>query len=235
MPFSDDVLQLIADIRVKLYTAPEDVLKIVTGTCAPLFDTTGATRPKMLGVLEEYIANVLKEDKMEDTLKELLGKLSVTVKTEKTDKGVKEISVAETTKGVKDTPEKVLGTYSFRKEFKIIGQIGDVKTGLSFTSYRRQVEDGERKGYKETEIIEGVIRAIQPQNKLRSYLEGRPSLDLAEVNSIIRSFYKERTATYTNSSIPLPKNLKRLCKTSFSEPLTSGRGFCMHPRKRRLG
>ena len=94
MSFSDEVLQLIADIRVKLYTAPEDVLKIVTGTCAPLFDTTGATRPKMLGVLEEYIANVLKEDKMEDMLKELLGKLSVTVKTEKTDKGVKEISVA---------------------------------------------------------------------------------------------------------------------------------------------
>ena len=88
---------------------------------------------------------------------------------------------------------KVVGTYSFRKDFKIIGQLGDPKTELCFTSYRRQVEDGQRKGYKDVEIIEGVNRAIQPQNKLRSYLEGSPGLTLLEIKSIIRSYYKERT------------------------------------------
>lgn len=51
----------------------------------------------------------------------------------------------------------------FRKDFKISGQI-DLKSGISFTSYRRQVEDGVKKGYKEGEIIEGIIRAITPQN-----------------------------------------------------------------------
>ena len=57
------------------------------------------------------------------------------------------------------------------------------------------MKDGQGKGYKDSEIIEGIIRAIQPQNKLRGYLEGRPSLDLHKVISIIRSYYKEHTAT----------------------------------------
>ena len=90
---------------------------------------------------------------------------------------------------------KVVGTYSFRKEYKITGQIGGPKAGLSFTSYSKQVEDGQQKGYYDTELIEGIIRAIQPQNKLKSYHEGRPVLELGECNSIIRSYYKEQTVT----------------------------------------
>lgn len=79
----------------------------------------------------------------------------------------------------------------FRNGFKISGQI-DVKNGISFSSYRRQVEDGLTMCYKESEIIEGVIRAISPQKSLRSYLDGRPLLQLADANSLNRSYYKEK-------------------------------------------
>ena len=217
MEVAEDILQMFA-----MYGASVEKLKIVGVKYAPLFDFTDASRAKTLGILEEFLAKVAKEeDGGKAVLTEILThiaalageaeKLTIdpVVKEEfyppkkeiKVDPdGVPAIPVPKSDTS-KDSSSggtggsKVVGTYSFRKDFKITGQIGDPKAGLSFTSYRRQVEDGQRKGYKDTELIEGIIRAIQPQNKLRSYLEGRPGLELGEVNSIIRSYYKEQTAT----------------------------------------
>ena len=59
----------------------------------------------------------------------------------------------------------------------------------------RQVESGVRKGYTNREVVDGVIRAIQDSSKLRGYLEGRDDLDLHVLQSIIRSFYKEKSST----------------------------------------
>lgn len=194
---------MLADVRAQLYCAPVEKLKLWAGKFAPLFDSAEASRAKTLNVLEDFLANVAKEeDGGKASLTDILKQLKLTIKVEENEEGKVETDKVK----VKAEPEsdglpkdisgsKVLGTYSFRKEFKILGQIGDLKAGLSFTSYRRQVEDGQRKGYKDVEIIEGIIRAIQPQNKLRSYLEGRPGLELGEVNSIVRSYYKEQTAT----------------------------------------
>lgn len=199
----EEILQMLADVRAQLYCAPVEKLKLWAGKFAPLFDSAEASRAKTLNVLEDFLANVAKEeDGGKASLTDILKQLKLTIKVEENEEGKVETDKVK----VKVEPEsdglpkdisgsKVLGTYSFRKEFKILGQIGDLKAGLSFTSYRRQVEDGQRKGYKDVEIIEGIIRAIQPQNKLRSYLEGRPGLELGEVNSIVRSYYKEQTAT----------------------------------------
>ena len=199
----EKILQMLADVRAQLYCAPVEKLKLWAGKFAPLFDSAEASRAKTLNVLEDFLANVAKEeDGGKASLTDILKQLKLTIKVEENEEGKVETDKVK----VKAEPEsdglpkdisgsKVLGTYSFRKEFKILGQIGDLKAGLSFTSYRRQVEDGQRKGYKDVEIIEGIIRAIQPQYKLRSYLEGRPGLELGEVNSIVRSYYKEQTAT----------------------------------------
>lgn len=199
----EEILQMLADVRAQLYCAPVEKLKLWAGKFAPLFDSAEASRAKTLNVLEDFLANVAKEeDGGKASLTDILKQLKLTIKVEENEEGKVETDKVK----VKAEPEsdglpkdisgsKVLGTYSFRKEFKILGQIGDLKAGLSFTSFRRQVEDGQRKGYKDVEIIEGIIRAIQPQNKLRSYLEGRPGLELGEVNSIVRSYYKEQTAT----------------------------------------
>ncbi|MES9880174.1 MAG: hypothetical protein ABW185_04755, partial [Sedimenticola sp.] len=86
-------------------------------------------------------------------------------------------------------------TYQFRKDFKLSGQIGDAKFGLSFTSYMRQVKTAISKGYSDHEVVEAVIRAITPGNRLRNYLESREGLDIDTLNSIIRSYYKELTPT----------------------------------------
>ena len=52
-----------------------------------------------------------------------------------------------------------------RREFKIHGVVaGDnFKDGLSFVSLARQIESGIKAGYKESEIVEAVIRAISPR------------------------------------------------------------------------
>ena len=183
---SEEFLILCADVRAKLYGCTIEELKPAALEFLPLFDVTKATRAKTLSVFEELISKVTKEeDGGIAQLTMLSDKLKVKVKpTESVTKETVKVEVKEESKsdsGTKETASKVVGTYSFRKDFKILGQLGDPKTCLSFTSFRRQVEDGQGKGYKDSEIIEGIIRAIQPQNKLRSYLEGRPSLDLHKV------------------------------------------------------
>ena len=52
-----------------------------------------------------------------------------------------------------------------RREFKIPGVVaGDnYKDGLSFVSLVRQIESGIKAGYKESEIVEAVIRAVSPK------------------------------------------------------------------------
>lgn len=62
------------------------------------------------------------------------------------------------------TPKETTAIPPFRKEFKISGQIGDSrqKDRLSFTSLAHQINTGLKRGYKEEEIVEAVIRAINP-------------------------------------------------------------------------
>ncbi|KAL9956079.1 hypothetical protein ACROYT_G037501 [Oculina patagonica] len=94
-------------------------------------------------------------------------------------------------------PKETTVTPPFRKEFKISGQIGDSrqKDRLNFTSLAHQINAGLKRGYKEEEIVEAFIRAINPGLRLRSYLEGRPDLELARLRKILRSHYQERGAT----------------------------------------
>ena len=95
------------------------------------------------------------------------------------------------------TPMESPAIAPFRKEFKISGQIGDSrqKDRLSFTSLAHQIDAGLKRGYKEEEIIEAVIRAINPGLRLRSYLEGKLDLELARLRKVLRSHYQEKGAT----------------------------------------
>ena len=52
-----------------------------------------------------------------------------------------------------------------------------------------------KRGYKEDDIFEAVIRAINPGLRLRSYLEGKPVLGLARLRKILRSHYQKKWAT----------------------------------------
>ena len=78
-------------------------------------------------------------------------------------------------------PNPINSFNMFKRELKIAGTITDCanKDKLSFCGLIRQVNSAIAKGYTETEIIEGVIRAINPGNLLRGYLE---SMSLADIN-----------------------------------------------------
>lgn len=88
-------------------------------------------------------------------------------------------------------------TPSWRKDFKVSGQIGEPgqKDKLTFSSLAHQIENGLNRGYPEIEIVDAVIRAITPGSQLRSYLEGKPHLTLPTLRRILRSHFQEKSAT----------------------------------------
>ena len=85
----------------------------------------------------------------------------------------------------------------FKRELKIIGQIGEPgqKDKLSFVSLVRQIEGALQKDYKPQEVVDAVVRAINPGMRLRSYLEGLSDLTLPRLRRILRSHYQEKSAT----------------------------------------
>ena len=66
---------------------------------------------------------------------------------------------------------------------------------LTFTRFAHQIEAAREKGYRDNDIIRGVIRAIIPGSALRSYLEGRTQMTLPSLRRILRCHYQESDAT----------------------------------------
>ena len=87
--------------------------------------------------------------------------------------------------------------YSFRKEFKIKGVIGEVgqKEGLSLVSLNRQVKEGKSRGYRDEDIINAIINAVSPNIHLRTVLESSPCLTLSKINVFLHSHFLEKNTT----------------------------------------
>ena len=81
----------------------------------------------------------------------------------------------------------------FKRKLKIIGQIGEPgqKDKLSFVSLARQIKDALQKGYKPLVVVDAVVRSINPEMRLRSYLEGLESLTLLRLRRMLLSHYQE--------------------------------------------
>ena len=84
-----------------------------------------------------------------------------------------------------------------RREFKIQGMVGDPgqKDKLGYQSLISQIEGGLKKQYSENEVINAVVRAVQPGLQLRSYLESIQDLTLPKLRKILRFHYHEKSAT----------------------------------------
>ena len=52
-----------------------------------------------------------------------------------------------------------------------------------------------KSGYRESEVVEAIIRAVSPNLKLRPYLEMMDDLSLARLKQIFRAHFKEKTGT----------------------------------------
>ena len=107
-----------------------------------------------------------------------------------------------------------------RREFKISGQIGEPGQvdKLTFVSLTHQIDSGIKRGYKETEIVDAVIRAISLHSSLRSYVETLKDLSLPKLRKILRVHYREKSA---------PELYQNLA-TIFQEPKETPQQFLLH-------
>jgi hypothetical protein len=94
-------------------------------------------------------------------------------------------------------------TSVFRRQFKIVGQIGqpNEKDKLSLTSLTRQFDTGVKQGYTEQEIVDGDIRAFNGGMVLRSYVETYKDLSLERLRKILRNHYDVKSATELYQSL----------------------------------
>ena len=93
---------------------------------------------------------------------------------EKEKPGISQPQLEEGKPKLEDVKPLYFQPSNFKRELKIIGQIGEPrqKDKLSFVSLARQIEDALQKGYKPLEVVDTVVRSINPGMGLRSYLEG---------------------------------------------------------------
>lgn len=173
-----DRFSLVTKIRDKLYACDLPTLQKVAKICKETVKPEDINRVGALKVIEDYVELTVKDE--DEGVKNLTGFLSA-------------LSKLHEPKG--HDPPTVTAVSGWKKELKISGQIGDPKTQVGFVSLIRQIETAVQKKYTETEIIESVIKAIQPGSTLRSYLECRKDIDLPQVKQILRAHYKEKNAT----------------------------------------
>ena len=116
--------------------------------------------------------------------------------------------------GMSSLHSLVDSTSVLRRQFKIVGQIGDPdqKDKLNYNSLRRQIDIGVEQKYKEHEIVDGVIRAISPGLVLRSYLESFKTLSLDRLRKILRSHYGVKNTT------ELYQSLASICQSGKETP-----------------
>ena len=114
----------------------------------------------------------------------------------------------------------------FKRELKITGQIGEPgkKDKLSFVSLVRQIEGALQKGYKLQEVVDAVVRAINPGMRLRSYLEGLRDSTLPRLRRFLISHYQEKSAT----------DLYRHLSTLVQEPQENPQSFLIRALDTRL-
>ena len=169
-----DRFTLVMKIRDKIYGCDLKTLQKIAKLCKETAKPEELTRLLAVKVIEDFIENTSKEE----------------------DEGVEKLTTLwDALDKLDSSPSVSVPTHSWKKELKISGQIGDPKSQLSFVSLIRQIETAIIKKYTETEIIEAVLKAIQPGSNLRSYLECRQDVDLPQMKQIIRAHYKEKNAT----------------------------------------
>lgn len=137
-----------------------------------------------------------KQSEARQQMEEEIGVLEERLKLKTQTQGGDATTVTVTTKE-KDTRTATtaltrLPEVTLRREFRIIGQIGEAgqKDKLSYTSLINQIESGQRKGHGEAEIIEAVTRAVSPGLHLREMLEIKRGLTLHTLKTILKGHYK---------------------------------------------
>ena len=136
----------------------EKLLAYVKGTVPPLEETKmTAPKPAAAGGKSEQadVGETVKKEQVEQGAEDILVQLAKT----------------------KAVPSLL------RREYKLTGQIGEPgqTEKLTFVSLMHQIDSGLKRVYKQSEIVDAVVRTISPQSSLRSYVETLSGLSLAYI------------------------------------------------------
>ena len=99
--------------------------------------------------------------------------------------------------GTINFPVKGVEQSIFRRDFKILGVVGELgqKDKLGYQALISQIEARLAKGYADKEVVSAVVRAVQPGLQLRSYLENMTELTLPRLCKILCFHFHEKNAT----------------------------------------
>lgn len=85
--------------------------------------------------------------------------------------------------------------YIQRREFKVHGgQIGDQNSEITYNSICKQIDEGVREGFTDTEVIRGVLRIIKP-GAFKDMLANKDEITICELKGFLRSHLGEKAST----------------------------------------
>ena len=124
--------------------------------------------------------------KQESELNELKEELSKAK--EKSDKGTSDSTMVQSGKDtvaveITETAPGVKTEFESERDFKISGQICEAgqQDKLTYVALIHQIDLRLTKGYKESDIVEPVIKALLPHSTLRNYVLTLPDCSLAKL------------------------------------------------------
>ncbi|KAL2092809.1 hypothetical protein ACEWY4_012607 [Coilia grayii] len=86
-------------------------------------------------------------------------------------------------------------SYLQRREFKVHrGQIGDHSSDITYNSICKQIDEGVREGFSETEVIRGVLKIVKP-GIFKDMLINKDELTVSELKGFLRSHLCEKAST----------------------------------------
>lgn len=86
-------------------------------------------------------------------------------------------------------------SYLQRREFKVQGgQVGDHSSDISYNNICKQMEEGTREGFPDTEIVRGVLRIIKP-GTFKDMLINKEDLSILELKGFLQAHLREKNST----------------------------------------
>lgn len=86
-------------------------------------------------------------------------------------------------------------SYLQRREFKVQGgQIGDQSSDISYNNVCKQIEEGIREGFSDTEVVRGVLQIIRP-GAFKEMLTNKDELTVLELKGFLQAHLREKNST----------------------------------------
>lgn len=190
----------IEEIQSALRKCSDEQLLVVAGVLnLPEIEkakSEGKDHSYLIRLMSRYLYSEKLEEKLDqgsEVLTEVKAKLrgfNLDTVGSSTQEPTPQVQTAATVSSSRKTGENNnWGNLPWKKDFKIAGQIGEPgqKDRLSFASLAGQIEAGVKKGFSHDDVTEAVIKAIVPGSRLRNYLDGRTTISLPELRSLLRA------------------------------------------------